>query len=63
MLFFHERRDACRQILQQGANPAALRLYDALESGAEEVLGDDITRQVKQGLSAQPAVYLSEVKR
>lgn len=37
--------------------------YDALESGAEEVLGDDITRQVKQGLSAQPGVYLSEVKR
>jgi len=37
--------------------------YDALESGAEEVLGDDITRQVKQGLSAQPGVYLAEVKR
>ncbi len=37
--------------------------YDALESGAEEVLGDDFTRQVKQGLSAQPGVYLAEVKR
>ncbi|KQP12148.1 SDR family oxidoreductase [Pseudorhodoferax sp. Leaf267] len=37
--------------------------YDALESGAEEVLGDEITRQVKQGLSAQPGVYLAEVKR
>lgn len=37
--------------------------YDALESGAEEVLGDDFTRLVKQGLSAQPGVYLAEVKR
>lgn len=25
--------EACRQIMQRGANPAALRLYDALESG------------------------------
>lgn len=27
--------DACREILQQGATPAALRLYDALESGVQ----------------------------
>ncbi|WGW11434.1 FAD-binding oxidoreductase [Saxibacter everestensis] len=27
--------EACRQILQQGANPAALRLYDELESGVQ----------------------------
>ncbi|MEB6660839.1 FAD-binding oxidoreductase [Achromobacter ruhlandii] len=26
---------ACRQIMQRGANPAALRLYDALESGVQ----------------------------
>jgi NAD(P)-dependent dehydrogenase (short-subunit alcohol dehydrogenase family) len=32
--------------------------FDALEAGAEEVLADDATRQVKQGLSAQPPVYL-----
>jgi alkyldihydroxyacetonephosphate synthase len=27
--------EACRQIMQQGANPAALRLYDNLESGVQ----------------------------
>ena len=32
-----------------------------LEAGAEEVLADDITRQVKQGLSAEPGVYLQAV--
>lgn len=29
---FAEGLEACRQIMQQGANPAALRLYDELES-------------------------------
>lgn len=32
--------------------------FDGLEAGAEEVLADERTRQVKQGLSAEPAVYL-----
>ncbi|MGH8815053.1 SDR family oxidoreductase [Achromobacter pestifer] len=32
--------------------------FDGLEAGAEEVLADEGTRQVKQGLSAEPAVYL-----
>ncbi|MNV39007.1 Bile acid 7-dehydroxylase 1/3 [compost metagenome] len=32
--------------------------FDALEAGEEEVLADEQTRQVKQGLSASPAVYL-----
>lgn len=32
--------------------------FDALEAGVEEVLADDATRQVKQGLSANPASYL-----
>ncbi|OYT99997.1 MAG: short-chain dehydrogenase [Burkholderiales bacterium PBB1] len=31
---------------------------DALEAGAEEALLDELTRQVKQGLSAAPGVYL-----
>lgn len=31
---------------------------DALEAGAEEVLADELTRQVKQGLSAVPGIYL-----
>jgi short-subunit dehydrogenase len=34
------------------------RALDALEAGASEVLADDRTRQVKQGLSAEPGVYL-----
>lgn len=34
------------------------RAFDGLEAGAEEVLADELTRQVKQGLSADPAVYL-----
>lgn len=31
---------------------------DGLEAGAEEVLADALTRQVKAGLSAEPGVYL-----
>lgn len=34
------------------------RALDALELGAEEVLADEMTQQVKKGLSAQPGVYL-----
>jgi len=34
------------------------RTFDALEAGADEVLADEQTRAVKQGLSAEPAVYL-----
>jgi NAD(P)-dependent dehydrogenase (short-subunit alcohol dehydrogenase family) len=34
------------------------RTLDALEAGDEEVLADEATRQVKQGLSAEPGVYL-----
>ena len=36
---------------------------DALEAGASEVLADDITRQVHQGLSGNPAVYLQALVR
>ncbi|MDB5617748.1 FAD-binding oxidoreductase [Tardiphaga sp.] len=32
--------EACRQIMQRGANPAALRLYDNLESGVQFGLPD-----------------------
>ncbi|MEV4953031.1 FAD-binding oxidoreductase [Paenarthrobacter nitroguajacolicus] len=32
--------EACRQIMQQGGTPAALRLYDALESGVQFGLPD-----------------------
>ncbi|MDO9435672.1 SDR family oxidoreductase [Hydrogenophaga sp.] len=34
------------------------RAFDRLEAGAEEVLADDFTQQVKRGLSADPGVYL-----
>ena len=34
------------------------RTLDALEAGAEEVLADERSRQVKLGLSAEPGVYL-----
>ena len=34
--------------------------FDALEAGAEEVLGDELTQQVKRGLSAEPGVYLRD---
>jgi NAD(P)-dependent dehydrogenase (short-subunit alcohol dehydrogenase family) len=36
---------------------------DALEAGANEVLADDVTRQVHAGLSADPAVYLQAIGR
>jgi NAD(P)-dependent dehydrogenase (short-subunit alcohol dehydrogenase family) len=39
------------------------RAYDALEAGASEVLADDITQQVKRGLSADAAPYLSAFER
>ena len=39
------------------------RALDALEAGAEEVLADEITQQVKRGLSADPGVYLQALPR
>ncbi|MGV2863312.1 SDR family oxidoreductase [Achromobacter sp. AGC39] len=35
-----------------------VQALDGLEAGAQEVLADAVARQVKQGLSANPAVYL-----
>jgi NAD(P)-dependent dehydrogenase (short-subunit alcohol dehydrogenase family) len=37
------------------------RAFDGLEAGAEEVLADELTQQVKRGLSADPASYLRRV--
>ena len=39
------------------------RAFDGLEAGDAEVLADDITRAVKQGLSATPAVYTQPLNR
>ncbi|MDB4972550.1 MAG: short-chain dehydrogenase [Myxococcaceae bacterium] len=44
--------------------PAALvveRAFDGLEAGREEVLADEVSQQVKRGLSADPASYLRSV--
>jgi len=36
----------------------AATALDGLEAGADEVLADDFTRQVKQGLTTEPPMYL-----
>jgi NAD(P)-dependent dehydrogenase (short-subunit alcohol dehydrogenase family) len=36
---------------------------DGLEAGLEEVLADEITRMVKDGLSKQPGIYLAPLQR
>lgn len=38
------------------------RAFDALEAGADEVLGDELTQQVKRGLSAEPGIYLRDAR-
>lgn len=39
----------------------AVQTLDGLEAGLEEVLADDITRTVKQGLSS--GIYLAPLQR
>jgi short-subunit dehydrogenase len=36
----------------------AARALDGLEAGAEEILADELTRQIKAGLTADPPMYL-----
>src|SRR3990167_9485168 len=38
------------------------RAFDALEAGADEVLADELTQQVKRGLSAEPGIYLRDAR-
>jgi NAD(P)-dependent dehydrogenase (short-subunit alcohol dehydrogenase family) len=45
------------------ADVVVRRALDALEAGAEEVLADEVTQQVKRGLSADPGVYLQVLER
>jgi NAD(P)-dependent dehydrogenase (short-subunit alcohol dehydrogenase family) len=54
--------DLTRGINMPKSSPEVIvrRTLDALEAGAEEVLADDRARQIKQGLSADPGVYLLE---
>lgn len=52
--------DLTQGIEMPKSTPEAIvkQALDALEAGVHEVLADDLTRQVKGGLSAEPAVYL-----
>jgi len=57
--------DMTREIQMPKTDPhvVAVKTLDALEAGQEEVLADDITHQVKAGLSANPGVYLAPIAR
>lgn len=52
--------DLTRELDAPKSSPDAVvrQAYDALAAGAHEVLADEQTRLVKQGLSADPASYL-----
>ena len=57
--------DLTRDIDAEKSTPDAVvrEALDALERGAEEVLADDVTRQVKGGLSAAEPVYLQVLEQ
>ncbi len=44
-------------------NDVARQALAVLEAGGEEVLADDLSRQVRQGLAAERGVYLGEAAR
>jgi NAD(P)-dependent dehydrogenase (short-subunit alcohol dehydrogenase family) len=52
--------DMARHIKGPKADPGEVvrQVFVALEAGKEQVLADELTRQVKQGLSADPGVYV-----
>jgi len=56
--------DLTREIDMPKASPDEVvrRALDALEAGAEEVLGDELTQHVKRGLSAEPGIYLRDAR-
>jgi hypothetical protein len=35
------------------------QVFSAIETGCDEVLADEVTRQVKAGLSNEPGIYLN----
>lgn len=53
--------DLTKDVTMPKSTPEAIveQALGALEAGADEVLADDMTRQVKLGLSAEPPVYLA----
>jgi NAD(P)-dependent dehydrogenase (short-subunit alcohol dehydrogenase family) len=54
--------DMARGVPGPKANPldVARQTLAAVEAGQDEVLADELSRNVKQGLSAQPGVYLGQ---
>jgi NAD(P)-dependent dehydrogenase (short-subunit alcohol dehydrogenase family) len=44
-------------------NDVARQTLAALAAGKEEVLADEITRQIKAGLSAEPGIYIGPVQQ
>mgnify|MGYP000523543641 CR=1 FL=1 len=51
-------RGGARLLCGRAQDRRAAQCVAALEAGTDEVLADELTRQVKQGLAADPAVYL-----
>jgi NAD(P)-dependent dehydrogenase (short-subunit alcohol dehydrogenase family) len=45
------------------ASDVARQTLAAIETGLEEVLADEVTRQIKRGFNAEPPVYLKEASR
>jgi len=45
------------------ASDVALQTLAAIEAGQDEVLADDVTRQVKQALNAEPPIYVKPPSR
>jgi NAD(P)-dependent dehydrogenase (short-subunit alcohol dehydrogenase family) len=54
--------DMARSVDRPKSDPAEIArvTLDALEAGAEEVLADEVSRLVKQSLSAEQAIYLKD---
>lgn len=52
--------DLVRHVKAPKVDPdsVAREILQAVDAGQEEVLADDVSRQVKRGLSAEPGVYL-----
>ncbi len=48
--------------VKESPDDVVRRTLDALEAGADEVLADDTARHVKQGLAAEPGVYLQQAQ-
>lgn len=56
--------DLTRGIEMPKSTPEAIvrQAFDGLEAGAEEVLGDELTQQVRRGLSTEPGIYLRDAR-